>query len=231
MIVQPIKTKIFSKNDNLFDFIKEAVPELKEKSILLITSKIVSLAQGRTLSKSEISKKELVEKEADEILGESYKTHLTIKDGILIPAAGVDESNSENGDYILWPLNSYKYIHDLWLKLKEHYQIKNLGVIFTDSRCTPLRQGVSGIGIAHWGFKGVQNHIGKKDLFGRPIEMSTTNIVDCLASAAVLVMGESHESCPLAIVSDLEGVEFQDQVDKNELFIEKDRDIFAPIFK
>src|SRR5690606_41310710 len=59
----------------------------------------------------------------------------------------------------------------------------NLGIIFTDSRCTPLRRGVSGIGLSHWGFKGVQNHIGRKDLFDREILMSTTNVVDCISSA------------------------------------------------
>ena len=115
--------------------------------------------------------------------------------------------------------------------VKDYYKVKKLGVIFTDSRCTPLRQGVSGVGMSHWGFKGIKNHIGRKDLFGRKIEMSTTNVVDCLASAAVLVMGESNESCPLAIVNDFEGIEFQDKVDSKELFIEKERDIFLPLFE
>lgn len=230
MIVLPIKTKIFNKGDSLEKFIFSAIPELKNKSILLITSKIVSLAQSRTLSKDGISKKALVEKEADQLLGESYKTYLTIKDGILIPAAGIDESNAQD-EYILWPKDSYKAAEDLWKSLRTHYKVQNLGIILTDSRCTPLRYGVTGIGIAHWGFKGIESHIGKKDLFGREIEMSTTNVVDSLASAGVLVMGESNESCPLAIITDYDKIEFNESTDPKELVVDPDQDIFKPLFK
>ncbi len=230
MIVNAFRTRIFNKNDNLFEFIKESIDEVPEKSILLITSKIVALSQGRTISRDAVSKKELVLKEADEVLGESYKTYLTIKEGILIPAAGIDESNAQE-EYILWPEDSYKISKELWIALKEHYKIKDFGIVLTDSRCTPLRQGVTGVAVAHWGFKGILNHIGKEDLFGRLIEMSTTNVADCLTSAAILVMGESNESSPLALISEVPQIEFQETVDRNELIISRENDIFAPLFK
>jgi len=230
MIIQAVKTRIFNKGEDLVLFIKENLAVIPNNSILLITSKIVSLSQNLTIPTSEISKKELVEKEADEVLGETYKTYLTIKDGILIPAAGIDESNAKD-DYILWPKDPYQVSKKLWEELTSHYKIKNFGIILTDSRCTPLRQGVSGIGISHWGFKGIQNHIGKKDLFGREIAMSTTNVVDCVASAAVLIMGESNESCPLALMTDYAGIEFTDTTDPKELLISKERDIFLPLFQ
>lgn len=231
MQVSPITTRIFKENEDLVSFIKEHIGEIKEKSILLITSKIVALGQGRTIPKNEISKKNLVAKEADYVLGETYQSYLTIKDGILIPAAGIDESNSENGDYILWPKNSYEVASHLWHDLKRHYHVKNFGIVLTDSRCTPLRQGVTGVGLAHWGFKGIQNHIGKKDLFGRKLTVSTTNLVDCLATAATLVMGESSECTPLCLVADLPFIEFQDVTSKEELLIAPEKDIFKPLFK
>ncbi len=90
---------------------------------------------------------------------------------------------------------------------------------------------MTGIGIAHWGFKGIDSHIGKKDLFGREIEMSTTNVVDSMASAGVLVMGESNECCPLAIITGYEKIEFNDSTDPKELVVDLDKDIFRPLFK
>jgi F420-0:gamma-glutamyl ligase len=230
MNISPIKTRIFLKNESLLNFIKEHLPEISEKTILMITSKIVALSQGLTVSKNQVTKKDLVKDEADEVLGETYQTYLTIKNGILIPAAGIDESNAQD-EYILWPHHPYETTKSLWTNLREHYGVKDLGVIFTDSRCTPLRQGVSGIGISHWGFEGIQNHIGKKDLFNREITMSTTNVVDCLASAGVLVMGESNESCPLATMTNYNGIQFVEKINPSELLIEKDRDIFKPLFK
>jgi F420-0:gamma-glutamyl ligase len=229
MIIKAIKTRIFNKNENLANFIQDHLT-IPENSILMITSKIVSLSEGCVVPKSEISKAELVKKEANEVLGESYQTYLTLKNGILIPAAGIDESNAED-NYILWPKDPYKSAYELWKTLREVYKLKNLGIILTDSRCTPLRQGVSGIGISHWGFKGIQNHIGKKDLFGREITMSTTNVVDCIASAGVLVMGESNESCPLALATDYDGIEFTETTNPNELLIEKEKDIFSSLYK
>lgn len=231
MKIDPVKTRVFHKKEDLFAFVIEHLPQIKNESIVLITSKLLSLSQNKVISKRDFPKKDLVKKESDALLGETYQTYLTIKYGILIPAAGIDESNSENDEYILWPENPYDEAKKLYEQLKEHYRIDNLGLIFTDSRCTPLRKGVSGIGLAHWGFKGIQNHIGRRDLFDREISMSTTNVVDCISSAAVMVMGESNESCPMAVMTDYSGIEFSEEVDPKELLIDQEHDIFKPLFK
>jgi dihydrofolate synthase / folylpolyglutamate synthase len=229
MQITAVKTRIFKANEDLSEFIRVHVPHLPEKCILLVTSKILALAQGRVVPVAGTSKKELVKKEADKVLCESYKTYLTIKDGILIPAAGIDESNAENS-YILWPAEPFEEARKLWISLRDFYKVKELGIIFTDSRCTPLRKGVTGIGIAHWGFKGIASHIGKPDLFGRPLVMSMTNVVDALSAAAVLLMGESNESCPLAVARGFQA-EFCEKTDPKELLIPTAEDIFGPVIK
>lgn len=229
MQIETIKTTIFNTGDDLAPFIKKHIGRLPEKSILLVTSKIVALAQRRVVPVDQISKKDLVIREADKVLCESYKTYLTIKDGILIPAAGIDESNAKDG-YILWPEKPFQAAHTLWNQLRSLYQIKDLGIIFTDSRCTPLRKGVTGIAVSYWGIKGIQSHIGRPDLFGRPLVMSTTNVVDGLSAAAVILMGESNESTPLALVTDYEA-EFTDKVDEREILISPQEDIFGPVIK
>ena len=79
-----------------------------------------------------------------------------------------------------------------------HFGWKNFGVLITDSHTTPLRRGVTGIALSYWGFSGVQNKVGTPDLFGRTLKMTHVNLADAFAAAAVLVMGESNESTPVA---------------------------------
>ena len=68
MIVTPIKTNLVKEGDNLFRIISTNIKKLPEESILVITSKIVSLCQGRVVNKKINDKSEklkLIRKEAD----------------------------------------------------------------------------------------------------------------------------------------------------------------------
>ena len=110
--------------------------------------------------------------------------------------------------------------------------LKNLGVVVTDSKTTPLRWGVTGIALAHSGFVALYNYIGKPDLFGRPFQYEQLNIADSLASTGVLEMGEGSEQTPLAIITDIKNIEFQDrnptQEELDSLKIKPEDDLFAP---
>ena len=108
LTVQPVRTRVFRTGEDLADFIVEQVPSqcVRERMVLAVTSKIVSLSENRLVPQNEIGKAELVKRDADVFLGEiGYGCFLTIKEGLMIPSAGIDESNSENGHYILFPEN------------------------------------------------------------------------------------------------------------------------------
>lgn len=211
--VSSIATKIFVAGQPLHEFILNEVPQglVQEKMVLLVTSKIVSLAEGRLLPRSEApSKLDLVKQESDFYLGEiAMGVGLTIKEGLLIASAGIDESNSCNGDYILYPEDPWRSVGELWEKLRLSWEIKDLAVILTDSRTEPLKQGVGGVGLCFWGFSPVEDLREGSDLFGRPFKMTTRNLVDSLASAGVLAMGEGTEPRPLAVVSGVQ-LDFRD---------------------
>jgi F420-0:gamma-glutamyl ligase len=64
--------------------------------------------------------------------------------------------------------------------LRKKHQLKNFGVITTDSRSFPLRWGVVGTTIAYCGFKGLNNHIGQRCLFGRKMKMEQVNVAEAL---------------------------------------------------
>ena len=229
--VKAISTRTYHLGDNFTDFLKKSLNGvLQEGDILAVTSKIVSLSESRVVQKSGINKKELIQKEADYYLGEiGYGCHLTVKQGLLIPSAGVDESNAEGEFYILYPLDPFQSAKRIHNVVKQEFHIKNVGILLTDSRTMPLRRGVLGAALAYYGFKGVKSKIGEKDLFGRTLKMTQINMADALATAAVFTMGEGGESCPLALLKT--EVEFMESASNKELQISPDEDLYKPFLQ
>jgi putative folate metabolism gamma-glutamate ligase len=245
MIVRAIKTRpLIPPQDDLLSVIKESLPAgrqaffLKEKSVIVITSKIVSIWQGKCVKINEqINKDELIKKEADfyidrEKVSSEYDVMLTIKNNILIPTSGIDESNA-NGYYILWPENPFLAAKEIYNFIKKTYGLKAFGIIISDSHTTPLRTGIMGIGLSYYGFYPLKDYRGKKDIFGRELKMSQTNIVDSLSAAAVYEMGEGSEQMPIAIIEDVGDIKFEekDLYEKNPLEISMDEDIYSPFLK
>lgn len=179
-----------------------------------------------------ITKADLVKKESDQYLGEiGYGVHLSIKHGLLIPSAGIDESNTEGDYYILYPQRPYHSAQLLWKTLTHHYKVKNLGILITDSHTHALRRGVTGIGLSYWGFEGTKNLIGEKDLFGREFKMTHVNYVDGLSAAAVLMMGEGTSAHPLALIENAPVVFTDKVIDPKEIEISIKDDLYAPLIQ
>ncbi len=238
MIVIPIKThKITTEDKDIFIILDKYLPKLKEKSVIAVTSKIISFAQGQAVQTNSIEKEKLIEKEADLLLPRSsskYDVQFTIKNNILTANAGIDESNA-NGQYILWPKDVQEVVNEIREYLTKKFNIKFLGVIITDSKATPLRWGVTGMSLAHSGFNALKDYIGEKDLFGREFRFEKLNIADSLAASAVLEMGEGSEKTPIAIIENLPQIEFQDrnptEEELNSLKIELENDLYEPLLK
>ncbi len=229
-----ISTRTFKLGEDLASFIAEHLPQgiLRGRQILCVTSKIVSLSEKAIVERKDVaSKMELVKAGSDHVLaGSSYGTALTIKHNILIPAAGIDESNAAGDYYILLPKDPYASAQALYQKLKDHYGLTEFGLVFTDSHTHPLRKGVTGIGLAHAGFRASKSMIGQKDLYGRPLAMTQINVLDSVSVAAVYVMGEASESCPLSLV-DADGVEFCEKSDASEIRVPVQDDLYLPLLK
>ena len=197
--------------------------------IVVVTSKIVALSEGRfCVVKNEKEKDEIIKSESEWGIKTKY-VYLTIEDGDVLANARVDESNA-NGKLILLPKDSFVAADKIRAYLIKKKKLKKLGVIISDSRLLPLRAGVVGVALGYAGFKGIKNYIGKPDLFGRPFEFSKTDVADSLATTAVLVMGEGKEKQPLAIISDAP-IEFINKINRNELKIDIKEDIYKPLFE
>ena len=239
MIIRTIKTRVLlPPQDDLLDAIKKSLSQLKEGSVVAVTSKVVSVWQGRCVPVSEYPDRDkLVAEEADQYLPRKFVPCAwciqSIKNNLLIPSAGIDESNADH-HYILWPRNPGATAKKIWQWLRKTYHVKKVGVIITDSHTIPLRRGVLGISLAHYGFSPLKDYRGTPDIFGRELQMTQTNIADGLAAAAVMLMGEGSECTPLAVIGDIPWIKFVSHPIKSKkpfssLEIKTKEDLYYPL--
>lgn len=225
------------KDPDIFDVLDEYLPSLKEGSVVAVTSKIVAICEGNVVKIGTAEKDDLVTRECEMYLPRSesrYGFSLTIKNGLLVPTAGIDESNG-NGFYILWPKNPQKSANAVRAHLIKRHGIRNIGVLITDSKTTPLRWGVTGVCIAHSGFRALNDFRGRQDIFGHTLKVTQVNVTDALAASAVLCMGESREQTPLAVIQDVPFVQFQgrnpSKQELGSLKIPIENDLYEPILR
>jgi len=229
MIFLPIKTRKFlPPKDNLFKLLDDFLPALKEKDILVITSKIVSIGQGRTIKITpQTDRIALIKKEADAYCL-NQPSSMTVKDHTLTPYAGIDRSNA-NGYYVLWPKNPHAEAKKIWQYLRRRHRLTNLGIIIADSFCLPFRWGHLGISIGFFGFNPLKAYAGKKDIFNRKLIRHNSNLVDALAGLAVVHMGEGKEQTPLCLVRGFKQINFNQKDYSRNFYISPADDIYTPL--
>lgn len=155
---------------------------------------------------------------------------ITIKNNTLIPSAGIDRSNA-NGYSILWPKNVNKLLEEIYHYLTKKNQIKKLAIVATDSHTTPLRWGTSGISIGLYGMEPLYDYRGEKDIFGRALEYTQSNITDSLSAMAVLLMGEGREQTPIIIGRAITSIAFTNKPTYHKLIIPPKKDLYYPLLK
>jgi coenzyme F420-0:L-glutamate ligase len=213
--------KLIEEDDDFFSILEKSLKvsdiELKDDDILVIASKIVAVTEGSTVSFSSVNPTDEAVKLAQDahmepefaqvILDESNYNYTGVVPGAittinkygLLANAGADQSNAGEERIILLPRDckkSAEVIHGYLLdKMK-----KFVGVIIADSRTTPLRLGTVGCALATFGFLPIHDERGRNDLFGRPMHITVRAIADQLATAAEIVMGETDEMIPFAII-------------------------------
>lgn len=226
MNVTPIKTRVFREGEDLSAFIGQHIHAVPERTVLAVTSKIVALAEKRTADAAEEAR---VIREESEWQRETKYGSLTLKDGLYMWNAGIDSSNAD-GRIVLLPNDSFAAAGALRTTLAAYFNVRELGIVITDSRIMPLRAGVVGIALGYAGFRGLRDYRGNPDIFGRRLKYTQTDIADNLASAAVLTMGEGSEQQPLCVITDAP-IEFAGTVDSQELRVPPDEDMYGPLFR
>jgi len=218
--------------DDLFSKIKASKLTLEEGDVVAISSKVVSISEGRCVERDFTKKDDLVKQEAEwyiprEDMRDGAVVH-TITNGILIPSAGIDPLGQY---YVLWPQNPQKSAEELLAWFKETYNIKNLYLIMTDSRSVFLRKGVVGIALAWAGFEPLFSNKNRIDILGTPSGGSQTNIPDSLAATASFVMGEANEQTPIVRIRRAPFIGDSEHVSTDSFASSIEEDLFEPFLK
>ncbi|HYE22868.1 MAG TPA: coenzyme F420-0:L-glutamate ligase [Candidatus Paceibacterota bacterium] len=221
--------------DDLYAKIKASSLTLEEHDVIVISSKVVAIGEGRCVLKEGTDVDALVAAEAGAYLAREHTpggfVMHTITNGTLIPNAGIDPF----GDYyVLWPEDPQRSADRLLTWFKETYQKEHLYLVLTDSRSVFLRRGVVGMAVAWAGFEPIYDNRMRHDLTGAATSGSQTNLPDSLAAAAVLVMGEANEGTPLVRIKNAPYVsttQIGKRSEGNSFTFPVEEDIFAPFMK
>ncbi len=187
---------------DLAALLAEAVPDLRDGDILVITSKIVSKAEGRVVS---TSRDEAIEAETVRVVARRGATTIAqTRHGLVLAAAGVDESNTAPGTVVLLPEDPDESARRL-RKALHHRTGRTLGVIVTDTMGRPWRAGQTDNAIGAAGVLPVLDYRGGADTFGNILEVTVAAVADEIAAAADLVKGKARQ-VPAALVRGLAGL-------------------------
>ena len=229
MNITPIHTSIFEERQDLPAFVVRHIPSVSEKTVLTISSKLVCLWKGLSVPYESREQKENLIRQESEAALQTPLAWLTIKSGMIMTNAGIDESNAQ-GKLLLLPQDCYACAEELRNALKKSWGVKDLGIIITDSMILPLRAGIIGAAVAYSGFCGVKDLRGRPDIFGKKLSVTLVNMADSLAAACALTMGEADERCPLCLVQNAP-VEFVDRTNPSEIKYPPQDDLYTPLLK
>jgi len=225
---------------------RKAAPP-RSRDVLVVTSKIVSKAEGRYLDLStmepgaralelaRITGKdprlvEAVLAEATEVIRAKPNVLIVAtRHGLILANAGIDQSNlatEGRGPRVLL-LPEAPDASAARIKARVDSQFgTDVGVIVCDSAGRPWRLGTVGIAIGAAGVPALWDRRGEKDLAGRPLEITEVGFADAVAAAAVLVMGEAAEGRPAALVRGLDWGERAHARPAADLMRPKSEDLF-----
>jgi coenzyme F420-0:L-glutamate ligase / coenzyme F420-1:gamma-L-glutamate ligase len=176
-----------------------AGPGLLEGDIIVITSKIVSKAEDRVISGD---RDDAIRAETVRVVARRGPTTISqTRHGLVMAAAGVDESNTEPGTLVLLPVDPDASAQRLRKALGERAGVR-LGVIITDTMGRPWRAGQTDAAIGAAGVTPLRDHRGQTDTFGNLLEVTVAAVADEIAAAADLIK-QKTTGVPVAIVRGL----------------------------
>jgi coenzyme F420-0:L-glutamate ligase / coenzyme F420-1:gamma-L-glutamate ligase len=182
--------------------ITDAAPDLRDGDILVVTSKVVSKAEGRVTA---ASREQAIEAETVRVVARRGATTIAqTRHGLVLAAAGVDESNTAPGSVVLLPVDPDESARRL-RKAVAGRTGRTVGVIITDTMGRPWRTGQTDNAIGAAGVSPVRDYRGEADAFGNILEVTVAAVADEIAAAADLVKGKSRQ-VPVAVVRGLAGL-------------------------
>ena len=191
--------------DNLAEAIVKHAP-LRDGDVLVVTSKVVSKVEGRLISvgsadpaERERVRQEAISAQTARVVAQRGPLRIVqTRQGLVLAAAGVDESNVARDEIALMPEDPDRSAQALREAIRERSGY-DVGVVISDSMGRPWRAGITDAAVGVAGLRAVFDARGKIDSHGNTLEVTTVAIADEIAAAADLVKGKLT-GIPVAIV-------------------------------
>jgi coenzyme F420-0:L-glutamate ligase/coenzyme F420-1:gamma-L-glutamate ligase len=181
--------------DDLAKLIAAAEPALADGDVLLVTSKIVSKAEGRIVQAAD--REAAIDAETVRVVARRGSLRIVEnRQGLVMAAAGVDASNTPSGTVLLCA--SARAIRD---GLRDTLGV-DVGVVVSDTFGRPWRAGLTDVAIGAAGVHVLDDLRGGTDAHGNPLSATVVATADELAAAGDLVKGKAA-GLPVAVVRGL----------------------------
>ena len=187
--------------------------------MLVVTSKIVSKAEGRFFNLRDVTPSEQAIELGQQTLKDPRLVELILQESVAISRsaptvlitqhklgfvsanAAIDHSNtSVDPDIVLlMPVDPDASARQLREALQASLGCE-LGVVIADSHGRPHRLGTVGVAVGVAGLPGVEDWRGRPDLFGFKLQHTEIGLADMIASAATLALGQAAEGIPAVLV-------------------------------
>ncbi|MCZ7439673.1 coenzyme F420-0:L-glutamate ligase [Micromonospora sp. WMMC241] len=194
-----------TEGDDLAALIAGAAPWLRDGDVLVVTSKIVSKAEGRLVDVPADGPERLAER--DRVLaGETARVVATrgatrivqTHHGFVMASAGIDASNVDKTRLVLLPVDPDASARALRAALRDRFGL-DVAVIVSDTMGRPWRNGLTDVALGVAGMPAIRDHRGEVDPYGNELHLTQMAVVDELAGAGELIKGKCDQ-VPVAVV-------------------------------
>ncbi len=179
-----------TEGTDLAALLRQAV-ELRDGDILVVTSKVVSKAEGRVRT---ATREDQLAAETDRTVARRGRTSIVrTRHGLVLAAAGIDASNTAAGTVVLLPLDadaSARRLRDALAADALGEPGHNVAVVVSDTAGRAWRQGQTDIAVGAAGLEVMHDHAGLTDAHGNELAVTAPAVADELAGAADLVKGK-----------------------------------------
>ncbi|OAT70782.1 F420-0--gamma-glutamyl ligase [Mycobacteroides immunogenum] len=198
----------FRPGDDVAAAIAEAAAWVRDGDVIVITSKIISKAEGRIVAAPtdpearDALRRKLIESESVRVLARKGKTLITENTiGIVQAAAGIDASNVDTAELVLLPTDPDASAAAVRSALAQRLGA-DVAVVITDTMGRAWRNGQTDAAIGAAGIPVLYGYAGAKDKHGNELQVTEVAIADEISAAADLVKGKLTD-VPVAVVRGL----------------------------
>jgi coenzyme F420-0:L-glutamate ligase/coenzyme F420-1:gamma-L-glutamate ligase len=190
--------------DDLAEVITTAAPWLADGDVLVVTSKIVSKAEGRLVEvpadgpEREAARQAALASETARVVARRGATAIVqTHHGFVMAAAGIDASNVDKTHLVLLPADPDASARRLHRDLKARGL--TVAIIISDTMGRAWRNGLTDVALGAAGISPIRDHRGETDPYGNELQLTEMAVIDELAAAAELVKGKCDQ-VPVAVI-------------------------------